>query len=94
MFIQISPGITALLPGSETEHAGTGDLSRHYRQGDVIQATVLAVDPERRRLSLSTREEGRSTKKSNASRLEHTTATGSGGGLGTFADLFKDVTLK
>lgn len=96
VFIQIAPGVTALLPGSETEFSGVSDLTQHFRPGTIIEANVLAVDAERRRISLSTREDaGTSRSRKGAPKLQHTTASTAGGsGLGTFADLLKDVKLK
>lgn len=92
VFIQVAPGVTALLPGSETEQKGQGDLGRFFKPGDVIEAVVLSIDVENRRMSLSTRSDGDVEEK--AAVASYKKAQSKGAGLGTFADLFKDVKLE
>jgi small subunit ribosomal protein S1 len=87
-FVELAPGIEGLLHISEL---GAKRPLRHAREavkpGEVIEVTVLAVEPERRRISLglgartdAIDEEGRAA----AAR-----ASGTSGGLGTLGDLLK-----
>lgn len=52
-FIEVEPGLTALIPASETDLPRGADLASAFMPGGKISATVLSVDPERKRLSLS-----------------------------------------
>jgi small subunit ribosomal protein S1 len=90
-FIELSPGVEGLLHISEL---GAKRPLRHAREaikpGEVLEVTVLAVEPERRRISLglgartdAIDEEGRAA----AARASGT--SGTSGGLGTLGDLLK-----
>lgn len=89
IFVMVSPGVTALLPGSETLHPRGTDLARHYRPGDTIGATVLSVDAENKRMSLSQKAGEEAAERANVARYQADTKKGAKG-LGTFADLLKD----
>jgi small subunit ribosomal protein S1 len=86
-FVEISPGVEGLVHVSEL--AG-GKPLRHAREavkpGDAVDVTVLAIDPEKRRLSLglcaredAVDDEGRAA----------ATRVAGGGGMGTLGDLLK-----
>jgi small subunit ribosomal protein S1 len=90
-FVQVAPGVEGLLHVSEL---GAGKHLRHAREavkpGDSIEVTVLAIDQEKRRISLGlgaredvVDEEGRSAAARAAGQL------GSSGGMGTLGDLLK-----
>ena len=53
IFIGLDGGIDGLVHLSDISWQGTGeDLVRNFKKGDEIEAVVLAVDPERERISL------------------------------------------
>ncbi len=53
MFIGLDGGIDGLVHLSDISWNATGeDVIRHYKKGDELETVVLAVDPERERISL------------------------------------------
>jgi small subunit ribosomal protein S1 len=86
-FVQLAPGVEGLLHISEL---GAGRQLRHARDavkpGDAIEVVVLALEPDKRRISLglATREE----RIDDEGRAAATRASG-GGGMGTLGDLLK-----
>jgi len=53
IFIGLEGGIDGLVHTSDISWQGTSeDLVRQFKKGDMIEAVVLAVDPERERISL------------------------------------------
>ena len=53
IFIGLDGGIDGLVHLSDISWQSTGeDLVRQYKKGDTVEAVVLAVDPERERISL------------------------------------------
>ncbi len=64
VFVQLEPGLTALIPGSETDVPKGADLAAIFLPGSRISATVLSVDPQRKRISLSVKKakEGKASK--------------------------------
>lgn len=52
VFVELEPGLTALLPSSEMGNTGRGPR-RQFRRGDTLEASILSIDPGRRRLSLT-----------------------------------------
>jgi small subunit ribosomal protein S1 len=53
IFIGLDGGIDGLVHLSDISWQGTGeDLVRQFKKGDTVEAVVLAVDPERERISL------------------------------------------
>jgi small subunit ribosomal protein S1 len=92
-FVQLAPGVEGLLHVSEL---GGGKHLRHAREavkpGDALEVTILAIDSEKRRISLGlgaredvVDDEGRSV----AVRV-----SGGSGGMGTLGDLLKSKLLK
>jgi small subunit ribosomal protein S1 len=90
-FVQVAPGVEGLLHVSEL---GAGKHLRHAREavkpGDAVEVTILAVDTEKRRISLglgaredAVDDEGR------AAAARASGAYGSSGGMGTLGDLLK-----
>jgi small subunit ribosomal protein S1 len=53
VFVELEPGLTALIPASETDLPRGSDLAAHFAPGSRVSAAVLSVDPERKRASLS-----------------------------------------
>jgi small subunit ribosomal protein S1 len=86
-FVEIAPGVEGLVHVSEL---GAGKPVRHAREivkpGDAVDVTVLAIEPEKRRLSLGlgAREDG----VDDEGRAAATRVAG-GGGMGTLGDLLK-----
>jgi small subunit ribosomal protein S1 len=64
VFVQLEAGLTALIPASETDSPKGTDLATRFPSGAKITATVLSVEPERKRLSLSVKQakDGKSAK--------------------------------
>jgi small subunit ribosomal protein S1 len=53
IFIGLDGGIDGLIHLSDISWNSTGeDVARNYKKGDTLEAVVLAVDPERERISL------------------------------------------
>jgi small subunit ribosomal protein S1 len=53
IFVGLDGGIDGLVHLSDISWQGTGeDLVRNFRKGETLEAVVLAVDPERERISL------------------------------------------
>jgi small subunit ribosomal protein S1 len=86
-FVELSPGVEGLLHISEL---GAGKPLRHAREavkaGDAVEVTVLALDPEKRRISLGLG--AREDLVDDEGRAAAARASGRGG-LGTFGDLLK-----
>jgi small subunit ribosomal protein S1 len=55
VFVEVEPGLSALVPISELGMGRDVDPKTALEPGSKIQAKVLSVDPERRRMSLSIR---------------------------------------
>lgn len=101
VFVTLAPGITGLIPLSETNTERGTDLRRVFQPGKTISAKVLTVSPGDRRLTLSLKalredgerrdmEEYRRSQRSEERGPESTGAGGgAGGGFGTFGDLLK-----
>jgi len=53
VFVEIEPGLTGLIPASESDTPKGGDLSSSFAPGAKVAATVLTVDASRKRISLS-----------------------------------------
>jgi small subunit ribosomal protein S1 len=87
-FVEVAPGVEGLLHISEL---GANRQLRHAREavkaGESIDVAVLAVDPEKRRISLglAEREAGVDVE----GRAAAVRASGAGQGLGTLGDLLK-----
>jgi small subunit ribosomal protein S1 len=64
VFVQLEPGLTALIPASETDVPKGGDLAAAFGPGARVSATVISVDPKRKRISLSVKKakEGKASK--------------------------------
>ena len=53
IFVEIEPGLTALIPASETNTDRGSDVRRQFAHGQKVSAQVLTVQPDERRMSLS-----------------------------------------
>ena len=85
VFVALEGGVTGLLPTSQfAEDERQNALSR-FRPGTAIEARVLDVDPVKRRLTLTRRDDSEALER--AQFAEYQASSGDGGGLGTFADL-------
>ncbi len=93
VFVTVAPGITALLPASETGQPKNADLARAYHKGSPVRAKVISVDPVERRMALSVRAIGADAEAANVNDYQQRSAGRAGPGLGTFADLLKNVKL-
>ncbi len=88
VFIRVGPAITALLPGSETG-LNTAEVLRRFQIGTVIEASVLAVDPESRRMSLSMKAAGEREERENIAAYRARQPEAPKGSFGTFAELLQ-----
>ena len=96
-FIALGGGVTALLPRSEMALGRAQTPHGAYKVGAVVSARVLTVEPDRRRMALTVREDadfdGTSSAPSNdrpsAPRKEAGYREAPGGGFGTLGDLLK-----
>jgi small subunit ribosomal protein S1 len=86
-FVELSPGVDGLLHTSEL---ASGKQVRHAREvckvGDSLTVTVLALDHERRRLSLGLGERGDVVTQEDRDAAR---AAGGSGGWGTLGDLLR-----
>jgi small subunit ribosomal protein S1 len=86
-FIELAPGVEGLVHTSEL---GAGKPVRHAREickvGDSLTVTVLALDRERRRISLGV---GERTDVVSQEDLDHARTVGGSGRFGTLGDLFR-----
>ncbi len=55
VFVELEPGVSALIPASELGMGRNVDAKNAMEPGAPVNATVLSVDAERRRISLSLR---------------------------------------
>lgn len=81
-FIDLGDGVTALLPRSEMDLSSQNTPQSAYRKGQVIKARVLNVEPERRRMALSTKKSQDEIIASGGSKPQRSNRGGSGGGGG------------
>jgi small subunit ribosomal protein S1 len=53
VFVELEPGLTGLIPASESDLPKGADLASKFQPGTKVSAAVLSVDRERKRISLS-----------------------------------------
>ncbi len=53
VFVELEPGLTGLIPASESDLPRGADLTKTFAPGTKVAASVLTVDPARKRISLS-----------------------------------------
>ena len=53
VFVELAPGVDALMPNSESGIAKEGDVARAFATGADVDVVVLEVDPEARRIRVS-----------------------------------------
>ena len=91
IFLEVEPGITALIPASESGTGTGSDLRREFAPGKSLTATVLSVDQSARRMSLSLKAAGDAVDKAEIKDFfDKQKQAKSGGSLGTLGDLFAD----
>ncbi len=88
VFVSLPGGRSGLLHVSEIGDRKTGDLRNRFQVGSSLEVQILGIDPETKKISLSTKSLGRTAEDSQFKEF----ATGKGGqkSLGTLADLLKD----
>ena len=84
-FVQVEEGIEGLVHISELSERRVIHPRDVVSVGDEVEVTILEVDEERRRLSLSMKQVARRRERGQAESYK-----GGGQSLGTFADLLKD----
>lgn len=96
IFVEVEPGITALIPASETGMGHGVDLRRLFLPEQSVTAIVLAVDGDKRRMSLSLKSAEASQDEKEVRQFldEQDKSTKTNGGFGTLGDLFKDKLKK
>jgi small subunit ribosomal protein S1 len=92
-FVELAPGVEGLVHVSELGAAGQSARQARVtvKPGEPLDVTVLAVDRERRRLSLSTSPPEEALDDEARAVVQRNAAPAQGGKLGTLADLFKNV---
>ena len=55
VFVELEPGVSGLIPISELGLGRDVDLRTAFTPGETIKLKLMAVDPDRRRISLSVR---------------------------------------
>ncbi len=58
VFVEVAPGVDGLVHISEISYERVAHPGQLFREGDVVEALVLGIDPETRRISLSIKEAG------------------------------------
>jgi len=93
-FVEMRPGIEGLVHISEL---GAGRRINHPREvvniGDEVEVTVMAVEPQKRRLSLSMAAAGRAAAEAEEKSNVRDNAPKAPKSLGTMGDLFKNIKL-
>ena len=56
VFVRLEPGLTGLLPLSELGTKPGTPPSKDFRAGDQVKARIIAIEPDRRRLTFSRKE--------------------------------------
>jgi small subunit ribosomal protein S1 len=97
VFVELERGVEGLIHISELSHENVDDPSKVVKEGDIIKAEIIAIDPEERRIALSLksaaqREETVEALKyvAEANKESAKTAGPSGRAGATLGDLFKD----
>ncbi|MCP4900273.1 MAG: S1 RNA-binding domain-containing protein [bacterium] len=86
VFIELEPGVSALVPASEISEKRTEDPRSAFRPGERISAKVMSVDTQRKRISLSVKAQKRDQERKEYQRhmdtgSEETSLTGFGAQL-------------
>lgn len=85
VFVEIAAGLEGLVHVSELSERRIGHPREVVAVGDTIEAVVVGVDPERRRIALSVKGIAAQNEKDQAAGYR-----GASGSLGTFGDLLKN----
>ncbi len=90
VFVNLEPGVTALIPNSEMNTDRNANHAKDFPPGTDIEASVLAVSPDEKRLTLTRRPQGsvRKARKDTVKIPEIPRRVESKGGLGTLGDVF------
>ena len=86
IFVSLT-GVNGLIPLSQLPDDEAKNVYTRFRPGNEIEARVISVDPERRRLTLSRREDTEAD--SRQAFDSYKAKQDDAGGMGTFADLLK-----
>ena len=89
-FITLENGLRALLPWSQLAEGEDRNNRKLFAVGEAIAATVLDIDVERSRMSLTRRDDTEAREDASAVRAQLRKQADAGDGFGTFADLFKN----
>ena len=89
--VTLPTGITGLIPMSQLGEGEDKSVHAKFAAGSAIEATVLAVEPERRRLTL-TRRSDQDAESEAALKAYRSSKQGEPARLGTFADLLAGKT--
>ncbi|NQW61330.1 MAG: S1 RNA-binding domain-containing protein, partial [Deltaproteobacteria bacterium] len=91
LFVTLPNGITGLIPMSQLAEGEDKSVHAKFAAGSAIEASVLAVEPERRRLTL-TRRSDQDAESEAALKAYRSSKQGEPARLGTFADLLAGKT--
>jgi small subunit ribosomal protein S1 len=87
IFITLPSGIDALLPLSHLDEGEEAGYRKHFSPGTEVEATVLDVDPDRERLTLTRKKDENLELEKRVSEYQESKSSE---GFGTLGDLLKD----
>ncbi len=90
VFVELGAGLMALIPLSQLEDKEQRGFRKAFKPGETVEATVIKVDAEQRRLTLSRREDA-DAELDDAVREYQQASSKKEASLGTFADLLKKL---
>ena len=88
VFVELEAGVTALLPASESNTGQGTNLRREFKIGAELTATVLNVEPNRRRISLSLKSAAEAEGRADMQAYFKEQKESQQSGFGTLGDLF------
>lgn len=89
-FVELAPGLEGLVHVSQIAHQHVAKASDVLQEGQEVKVKILAVDPDRKRISLSIKEASEDRGRKETQRYMQTQEEVSGTGA-TLGDLFRDL---
>lgn len=89
LFVSVAPGIQGLLPRSKWRDSAEAQTYENKKKGDPIKVAISEIRTDERKLTLGLPGE----ESDDAWRAHQAPAAKPGGGMGTMADLFKNMDL-
>lgn len=89
-FVELAPGLEGLVHVSQISHQHVAKASDALQEGQEVKVKILAVEPDRKRISLSIKEASEEGGRKETQRYMQTQEEVSGTGA-TLGDLFRDL---